>query len=370
MNLPRHLYSLDIARGLAAFAVVFWHWQHFFFEGGTPDSGFERDGQPFYLWLRPLYEFGYHAVPFFFLLSGFVFFWLYRESVESGRCSARAFAVLRFARLYPLHLATLILVLLLQGAFSKIIGGYFVYAYNDFYHFLLQILFISHWGFEKGHSFNAPVWSVSIEVGLYGIFFVYCLIKASNPGKLLTALLLVAVFLIADPASRWLPAMLAFFIGGLTFELTRTYLRTGSRKLDVPIALTASVAWACALSSETLLISRHLTIVTLFPLSVAALVIAETRLPVNLSAFAWIGNISYSVYLLHFPLQIMFVIMVSTLGHGRDAFNSPVILLLFFLVLLIASLMSYNFYEVPLRKGIRSRFLKERFSRTAGSPPS
>ena len=42
---------------------------------------------------------------------------------------------------------------------------------NDLYHFFLQIFFISAWGFENGNSFNAPIWSVSVEIGIYILFF-------------------------------------------------------------------------------------------------------------------------------------------------------------------------------------------------------
>jgi hypothetical protein len=53
-----HLYSLDFARGVAALAVVLWHWQHFFFNG--PVSGaFQREEQPFYSVLFLFYEKGW-----------------------------------------------------------------------------------------------------------------------------------------------------------------------------------------------------------------------------------------------------------------------------------------------------------------------
>jgi peptidoglycan/LPS O-acetylase OafA/YrhL len=44
--------------------------------------------------------------------------------------------------------------------------------YNDFYHFFLNIFLISFWGIEKGFSFNTPIWSVSIEILAYIIFFI------------------------------------------------------------------------------------------------------------------------------------------------------------------------------------------------------
>ena len=72
-NAARHLHSLDFARGVAALAVVLWHWQHFFFNGSVPGV-FQREAQPFYSVLFLFYEKGWFAVDFFFALSGFVFF--------------------------------------------------------------------------------------------------------------------------------------------------------------------------------------------------------------------------------------------------------------------------------------------------------
>src|SRR5262249_54324308 len=42
--LPRHFYSLDALRGVAALVVVFWHWQHFFVSG-TEWKDFDRTQQ-------------------------------------------------------------------------------------------------------------------------------------------------------------------------------------------------------------------------------------------------------------------------------------------------------------------------------------
>ena len=77
----------------------------------------------------------------------------------------------RLSRLNPLHLVNLVLVAGLQWQKMRSQGGYFVDHLNDAYHFALNLFFATAWGFEEGFSFNAPIWSVSIEVLLYGLFF-------------------------------------------------------------------------------------------------------------------------------------------------------------------------------------------------------
>ena len=44
-----------------------------------------------------------------------------------------------------------------------------------------QLFLASNWLPSSGFSFNFPVWSVSIEVLLYGVFFVYCRFQKPRP---------------------------------------------------------------------------------------------------------------------------------------------------------------------------------------------
>jgi peptidoglycan/LPS O-acetylase OafA/YrhL len=158
------LYSLDALRGIAALSVVFWHWQHFYMGASTP---LIVESQPLFSWFAPLYRNGDLAVDFFFLLSGFIFFWLYQSKIFKGEVSARDFFILRFSRLYPLHFLTLIIVAVQQFYYWKITSTSFIYAENNVFHFILNLFLASSIKLEKGFSFNAPIWSVSVEVFVY-----------------------------------------------------------------------------------------------------------------------------------------------------------------------------------------------------------
>lgn len=361
MNFPKHLYSLDIVRGIAAVAVVFWHWKHFFYWQYTLPVEFDKTQQPLYSWFSLLYDHGHLAVPFFFLLSGFVFFWLYLDKVSLGDCSAYKFGVLRFARLYPLHFATLLVALALQAIHARVIGGYFVYRYNDSYHFLLQLFFASHWGLEKGNSFNAPIWSVSIEIGLYCIFYFFCIVRIHKNAKLV-AVLLGAYFLTKlGVGERWSFAVFAFFIGGLTYEMTKLYLSHRTRFRDSILVLTAFIAWVGVLISgriEYWLLTRGTTnLIFLYPVTIVALVVAETRFPDIPKRAAWIGNLTYSSYLLHFPLQLVFVICFFALGYENSVFQSVPVLVSFFGLLTVLSWLTYQRFERPMQDALRLRLL-------------
>src|SRR5437762_3835756 len=172
-SIPKRLYSLDVLRGLAALSVVFWHWQHFSYSGTQP-AIVSPERLPLYPVFFLFYTKGALAVDLFFSLSGFVFFWLYSDSVSRKTISGREFAWLRFTRLYPLHLATLLAVAFGQWAYHSRTGAFFVYHFNDAKHFALNLFLGSSWGLENGFSFNGPVWSVSVEVALYAMFFLWC----------------------------------------------------------------------------------------------------------------------------------------------------------------------------------------------------
>lgn len=104
--------NIDFLRGIAAIAVLIWHYQHFYFASSTENNiGNERSAQPFFSALKFFYLNGHLAVQFFWILSGFVFFHVYKAQPE---ISARSFFAHRFARLYPLHLITLCSVAMLQ----------------------------------------------------------------------------------------------------------------------------------------------------------------------------------------------------------------------------------------------------------------
>ena len=169
----KHYYLLDVIRGVAAFVILFWHYQHFFWNG-TERVEFNKEEQPLYLIFYSFYNYGHVAVYLFFILSGFIFFHTYGVRIADRVVSFRQYALNRFSRLYPLHLFTLILVVFLQIYYFKNFNDYYIYQFNDLKHFLLNLSFISFWGFEDGLSFNGPIWSVSIEVLLYLIFYIFC----------------------------------------------------------------------------------------------------------------------------------------------------------------------------------------------------
>ena len=163
---------IEILRLITSLSVLIFHYIHFFHPYNSfygQDITFNRVELPFYQLLNLFYDYGRYGVEMFWAISGFVFAHVYLY--QSRKISSKEFFINRLARLYPLHFVTLILVSILQIFSLKINGTYEIYKTNDLYHFFLNLFFVHGWGIANGWSFNAPTWSVSIELIIYAIFF-------------------------------------------------------------------------------------------------------------------------------------------------------------------------------------------------------
>ena len=369
--MPDRLRSLDVARGFAALAVVLWHWQHFFMDVNplTLDKAaavFSATSQPFYGWFRGFYNHGYQAVTFFFVLSGFVFFWLYSDSISQRRCSFQKFAVLRLARLYPLHLATLLIVALLQWYCRAHGGSDFAYSFNDAYHFGLHLTGVSYWGFESGYSYNAPTWSVSLELGLYAVFFLAAFMGQTTWRKTLAiagiAILLERLHL----GGRWAEPVAAFFLGGLTYYGSTQYLKQRTARTDVILYVITLAVWV-----GFAMTGKFIFRTPVFPLTITTLIVTEMRFSKLFRPFSWIGDITYSTYLLHFPLQLVFVIAAIELGLDSAVFYKPVTLIVYFAMLIPVSWLTFHYFERPMQTWVRGALLSKPASRSVqpATPP-
>ena len=332
----KHLYTLDILRGLASLAVVLWHYESFFFVApGELTSNFVRSSLPMYFLFWPFYERGPLAVALFFVLSGFVFYFVYCDSVRAGRVSAYKFVVLRFSRLYPLYFVTLIFVAVMQIAAYHATGNFIIYPYNDLYHFVLNLFFAQNWGFERGWSFNSPTWSVSIEVVLYAAFFVL----ASAVGRSLATALTTALagLFLASQAHGSLAdvgqGFYCFFAGGSSFIIwDRLRLRSRWLTLSASFAALAISAMGYRVLHYTRfsdsMVPKEILFGGCFPAAVLVLASLQNMRHNLGRSCRIIGDITYSTYLLHFPLQLLIIYVSSTFGFSIP-YQSPFVLILF-----------------------------------------
>jgi peptidoglycan/LPS O-acetylase OafA/YrhL len=341
--------TLDALRGVAALSVVFWHYRHFYFDPVTLSMpvGANPDMLPGYAALWPLYRFGLLGVDLFFSISGFIFFHLYLQAVAGGQIGARRFFVLRFSRLYPLHFVTLLFVAMVQPLHELKTGAAFVYQANDAATFMRHLALASDWLPQLPYGFNAPIWSVSVEIVLYALFFLLARSSMTHP-LLVAACAIAGLSLAPYIGTQMSRGIFSFFIGGLCCQIV------ASRRL-LPVAVFALVVIAsfiCARQIGYFEVVRWSSTTLVFPLLIIAAVMAEQRLRKFTASLRWLGQISYSSYLLHFPLQLIFVTVAAWLAFKPD-YRSFAMLIVFMAALIGVSLLSYHFLEAPAQQLIR-----------------
>ncbi len=110
---------------------------------------------------------GFIGVNFFFILSGFILTYNYQEKFRRGLVGKRKFWVARFARIYPLHLLTLLLSVPILC--KKIwIGNKIFWGIRFLAHLFLVQSFIPIKSVYL--NFNRPAWSISDEAFFYFVF--------------------------------------------------------------------------------------------------------------------------------------------------------------------------------------------------------
>ena len=341
---------IDALRGVAAIAVLFYHYMHFFMTGtdSTRQLAFLQR-QPGQLWLSPLYEYGFYAVQVFWIISGFVF-----AVVYLGRsATTREFVINRLARLYPLHLLTLLIIALLQGIALRQLGHTLIFKNYDWPHFALQLGFASNWLNWTGHSFNGPIWSVSVEVLIYAVFWSIRPVLERVGWTGLGAIILLCLLGNVAGAYTRVPMCGFYFFQGVA--LARLHARLGTRlsgRVIAGVALVAigagGLAWGGAMPREALGIPG------LAGAAVLLLAGAERAAPPLLRRAAqWLGDNTYGIYLWHVPVQIALMLALLPRFDLAQAAQSGWFLAAFVLGTTALARVSFLLFERPMREWIR-----------------
>lgn len=364
MRAPERLHLLDVLRGLAAMAVIVFHWQFWGTDSHrlAPPGGFAFPRAVAEALLAFFYQCGASAVGLFFTLSGFVFFWLFRDAVHAGRVSGWGFFVDRFSRLYPLHLVTLVLVAIGQHLYAAMNNGLgWNSPVNDAANFVGQLLVFPLWTRSRTIEFNLPVWSLVVEALLYVVFFVVA--RRTRLGAGWTLLMLAVA-----GGANWYSddigyGMSSFFMGGLAYVA----FERGAGAMERPLAMLVGASWLFALvfgcgvinlvSTPLAFIDRWYAVYVLFPSTVLYLAHVEARRGPMGVRWAWIGDATYAMYLLGFPLMLAIAVAVRACGGSFDGLQSPVVMLAFLAVTIVLSLACHRGFERPVQKWLRRRLL-------------
>jgi peptidoglycan/LPS O-acetylase OafA/YrhL len=334
--------ALDALRGVAALSVVVFHLGQVKLEPG-------------------LVPHGYLAVDFFFVLSGFVVAHAY-EAALRDKLTWRAFTVKRVIRLYPLALLGVLVgtaVLLLKWRLfpEKVDPLSTILASSAINSFLLPNLFggvVSKSEFFPG---NGPLWSLFFEM-------VINLLWAAIGVRLRTTYL--ALFALASGAALIVLADhqgtlnigfdAATFVGGVarvcfSFPVGVIIYRLhfAGRLPEISfgtalLGLLLVVIFSQSLFSSRLPLWDLLSVLVLFPLIVVA-GINDVERSSRIGLF--LGELSYPVYVLHFPVLLVF----SGLRQSAPlSVNGDLLSVAAVVAAVTLSWTAFWYYDRPLRR--------------------
>jgi peptidoglycan/LPS O-acetylase OafA/YrhL len=353
INLP----NLTPLRGLAATLVVVFH-----FDSMVMHLTFSNES----MFLRNCYL----MVDVFFIISGFIMLHVYGEHFASQvkPSTYLGFLRARMARIYPLHVFTLLIfIVVIYGSLNPYMSGTLTDLIHDPKAIPTHLLLLQSFGFHSIFTWNLPSWSISAEWFSYLLFpfLAFFIAKYRLPGLLVLTVLAAIVYVAivyylprskeiwSLPNARdinvtydygFLRGLAGFMAGLVTYHLFKN-------KTLVQFLAKDGIALVC---------------IPLFMTLVLCVVANKNRIHklCRLRPLQLLGEISYSIYMVHYVLILCLAIpVVDALGYdytGPGSLQPPLyqgfaFCILFLVIVLLVSRMTFNFIEKPWRKRLNNK---------------
>ncbi|APA85693.1 acyltransferase [Paraburkholderia sprentiae WSM5005] len=301
------------------------------------------------------------GVDIFFVLSGFILAYTYLPSRDTafGWGAYRSFMVKRFARVYPLHLATF-LVFVGMWLVAKRTGHEFAHSSVDYTArtAVENLLLVQAWGLDKKISWNFVSWSISAEWFAYLFVFPLCAKVLSRLSRvtcgsiaLVSWLLLCGYCFLFNGGDLGLTTfgvlrIVPQFIAG--YWLFRVLKTREVGEVTMCISLGALVILMCMPTTWPVLL------LPLILLVIAGLakggVVGDALFGNRVAVF--LGEISFSIYLIHPILQIACNQVVRRLHVQQTTTTALTILIVELVVVVAGGALGYYLIEVPARRMI------------------
>lgn len=343
-----HYASLDLLRGIAAICVLLYHIDFLFDVRGT---------------VLPK---AYLCVDFFFALSGFVIAANYSPD-SRPKILFSQFLIARLARLWPLLAAS-------------ILFGFFVISaklYKDFHYVdtgpligsvvfngLMLPSFFQPYTIDRLYIFNGAAWSIFFELMINIVYFVFF-------RKLLNKYLLI-VLLVSWCALFWSAfsnhsldvgwSSQNFFYGfsrvfySFTLGLVVFNSRVFNRFKISIFRLAPMIILFVLMQQPGWGWGYDLVVITLF-FPVILIISVNSSLDGNAKTIAqFVGDISYSVYLLQTPSIVLFSgLSLVFLGEKIEIFT-PIAGFVFLILFIPCCYLSWRYFEIPSQRAAKAAF--------------
>lgn len=306
---------------------------------------------------------GFIGVDVFFVISGFLITGIIADGIEDGTFSFRGFYIRRIRRIAPAFFLVL---------FVTYVAAWIILPPENMASFgrsaLSSVLLVSNVFFANSLGYFDPdarlqpllhIWSLSIEEQFYLVFplLLYIAMRIGRIAALVVCgLAFVMSLSLAIGYTVAGDVKLAFFSSFPRFWeiLAGSLLALAGRRvrLDGTIGTVAAFAGLALIVATALLVSdRELPFVLniALPVTGAALIIAACHDPKNpvarilaLPPLPSIGKISYSLYLIHWPIVVMCNHLLIYINDRRK--------FLIIAISLALAWLSWHFVEQPCRR--------------------
>ena len=352
--------QITFTRFIAALTVVFFHYGQSVFPANIP-------------FLFENVTAGPIAVGYFYVLSGFIMAIAYYKPDKSNQkaISKKKYWLARFARIYPVYLLALLLI----------VGAKYKDLAQNWETLPLHLLLLQSWIPGYPITLNTPGWSLSVEAFFY-LCFPFLLIwvykAGTKPLAIFTVVLWIAtqVILLTQLNSSsyapktdlhdliyYYPLMhLNSFVAGL---LVGIYLKRNANKVQasnntfwliLSFALIFILIWSRPHLESLFGFKIAFTNGLLAPafLWFIVLLARHKGMITKVFSYGWLvllGEASYSLYILQKPVHGIY----DKLVVPRISLPEVAHFYIFLVMLIVISILSFKYFETPLRKYLRTK---------------
>lgn len=347
LRLNMRLVKLDGLRGIFSLMVVMLH--------------YPEEYLPQYIYNFFLIRESWSFVDFFFVLSGFVISYNYNSLTTKKEFIS--YLKKRFVRLYPLLFYTVILYMLVIGVLQDLINNRYVNWNNLFIETLEPLLFLNSTPLLGiGPGMNFPSWSISAEMVSYTVYGLV-LIFFSKRTKIFYSIILTSLLLLfvyrndLDITSDYgfLRGLYGFFCGVLVsffYSKSKNSFTPLSEWITIFVIIFSLYIVNIDSSGNFSFLLPIIFGFSIYIFSLSKGVISRT---LENTLFQFTGKISYSIYLNHYLVIIVFhKLIFKYLGFTNTHHVQILVLIITLVVICLYSWITYKLVEL---KG--GRYLKK-----------